>query len=168
MKKWILIAIIILISLPILWYTLSPLFIDKVVDERMPGSSSSSSSNLGSINENSEENEEVSIPPIYQGNFIDADSFHKASGIAKIIPNSNKKYLRFEDFKVTNGPDLYVYLSTDKSNDDFINLGKIKGNIGNQNYEIPEGIDLEKYDNILIWCKAFRVLFGSSELKKIN
>jgi len=64
----------------------------------------------------------------------------------------------------TNGPDLYVYLSTDKAASDFVNLGRLKGNMGNQNYEIPQGTDLDKYDTVLIWCKAFSVLFGSAEL----
>ena len=165
MKKWILIAIaVLIILLPILWYTLSPLFIDKVVNEELPVSSSSS--NLDPANENSEENEEVSIPPIYQGNFVGADSFHKASGIAKIISDSNKKYLRFEDFKVTNGPDLYVYLSTDTKASDFVNLGELKGNIGDQNYEISSEENLDKYNKVLIWCQRFGVLFGSAELKK--
>ena len=53
--------------------------------------------------------------------------------------------LRLEDLVVTNGPDLYVYLSTDKSASDFVNLGKLKGNIRNQNYQIPEGTDMNKY-----------------------
>ncbi|MGC1135504.1 MAG: DM13 domain-containing protein [Nitrososphaeraceae archaeon] len=49
---------------------------------------------------------------------------------------------RLEDLIVTNGPDLYVYLSTDKSASDIVNLGRLKANIGNQNYQIPEGIDM--------------------------
>ncbi len=52
--------------------------------------------------------------------------------------------LRLEDLVVTNGPDLHVYLSTDKSASDFVNLGKLKGNIRNQNYQIPEGTDMNK------------------------
>jgi hypothetical protein len=73
--------------------------------------------------------------------------------------------LRLEDLMVTNGPDLYVYLSTDKSASDFVNLGRLKANIGNQNYPIPAGTDLTKYDIVLIWCRAFSVLFGSAELR---
>jgi Electron transfer DM13 len=69
-----------------------------------------------------------------------------------------------ENLKATNGPDLYVYLSTDKGVSDFVNLGRLKGNIGNQNYEIPAGTDPAKYDTVLIWCKAFSTLFGSAKL----
>ena len=72
--------------------------------------------------------------------------------------------LNLEDFKTTNGPDLYVYLATDDRATEFVDLGKLKTSNGNQDYEIPENVDLSKYDKILIWCKAFSVLFGSAEL----
>jgi hypothetical protein len=120
---------------------------------------------LDSVNENQSSGEN-SIPIIYQGTFSDADFIHKASGTAKIISDSEKKYLRFEDFKSTNGPDLYVYLSSNEEASDFINLGRLKGNIGDQNYEISEDINLEDYNNVLIWCQRFGVLFGSAELIK--
>lgn len=94
------------------------------------------------------------------------DGIHNAEGQAKIIPISDDDgILRLENLKVTNGPDLYVYLSTDKSASDFVNLGKLKANNGNQNYNIPSETDLSKYNTVLIWCKAFSVLFGSAELK---
>ena len=48
---------------------------------------------------------------------------------------------------------------------DFVNLGMLKGNVGDQNYKIPEETDLSKYDTALIWCQAFSVLFGSAELR---
>jgi Electron transfer DM13 len=102
------------------------------------------------------------------GNFIGVnDGIHNAEGLAKVIvlDEGNRSILRLENFRATNGPDLYVYLSTDKSASDFVSLGRLKGNIGNQNYEIPEGTELSKYDTVLIWCRAFSVLFGSAELK---
>jgi hypothetical protein len=100
------------------------------------------------------------------GSFIGVgDGIHDAQGIAKVIPvDSGGNVLRLEDLVVTNGPDLYVYLSTDKSASDFVNLGRLKANIGNQNYPIPAGTDMTKYDTVLIWCKAFSVLFGSADL----
>jgi Electron transfer DM13 len=101
------------------------------------------------------------------GSFVGVgDGIHDAQGIAKVIPiEGGGDVLRLEDLGVTNGPDLYVYLSTDKSASDFMNLGRLKANIGNQNYPIPVGTDLSKYDTVLIWCKAFSVLFGSADLK---
>ena len=103
---------------------------------------------------------------ILTGSFVGAgDGIHDAQGIAKVIPIENGgNVLRMEDLRVTNGPDLYVYLSTDKSASDFVNLGRLKANIGNQNYPIPAGTDMTKYDTVLIWCRAFSVLFGSAEL----
>lgn len=100
------------------------------------------------------------------GNFVGAgDGFHNAEGLAKVLTLADgKSFLRLENLKATNGPDLYVYLSTDKDASDIVNLGRLKGNIGNQNYEIPEGTDTSKYNTVLIWCKAFSTLFGSAKL----
>lgn len=100
------------------------------------------------------------------GSFVGVgDGIHNAEGIAKAIPlEDGSSILRLENLHVTNGPDLYVYLSPDKRASDFINVGKLKANNGNQNYEIPAGTDLSKYDTVLIWCRPFSVLFGSAEL----
>jgi hypothetical protein len=100
------------------------------------------------------------------GNFIGVnDGIHDAQGVAKLFSlNDGTSVLRLENFKATNGPDLYVYLATDKSASDIVNLGRLKGNIGNQNYPIPAGTDLTKYNIALIWCRAFSVLFGSAQL----
>lgn len=133
----------------------------KIIDEDMnytvsPSSSLTTTSAAGLNNS------------IISGSFIGVnDGIHNAEGIAKVISlqRDDNNILRLENLKVTNGPDLYVYLSTDKSAHDFINLGKLKANNGNQNYNIPTGTDLTKYDNVLIWCKAFSVLFGSVDLK---
>jgi hypothetical protein len=107
------------------------------------------------------------ISTAYAGTFVGVnDGIHNAEGMAKVIRlDDASMILRLENFKATNGPDLYVYLATDKSASDFVDLGRLKGNIGNQNYEIPEGTDFSRYDTVLIWCKAFSVLFGSAELE---
>ena len=118
------------------------------------------------INENMNETTVTNNTMALMGNFIDAgDGFHKAEGIAKVINLADgRTFLRLENLKTTNGPDLYVYLSVGKDASDIVNLGRLKGNIGNQNYEIPAGTDLSKYNTILIWCKAFSTLFGSAKL----
>jgi hypothetical protein len=99
--------------------------------------------------------------------FIGAgDGFHNAQGLAKVIPiGDGNSVLRLENFKSTNGPNVHLYLSTDKAASNFIDLGRLKANNGNQNYNIPDRTDISKYDMVLIWCKDFSVLFGSAELK---
>ena len=111
-------------------------------------------------------NDMVETPTSYAGTFVGVgDGIHHAEGNAYALPlEDGGNVLRMENFRTTNGPDLFVYLATDKGTSEFINLGALKANIGNQNYDIPEGTDLEKYNNVLIWCKAFSVLFGSAEL----
>ena len=118
------------------------------------------------VNESMNETKMTKDTMTLMGNFVDAgDGFHKAEGIAKVINLADgRTFLRLENLKTTNGPDLYVYLSVGKDASDIVNLGRLKGNIGNQNYEIPAGTDLSKYDTVLIWCKAFSTLFGSAKL----
>ena len=99
------------------------------------------------------------------GQFVDGDFFHRTSGNAIItIDENGEKILQFENFETVSGPDLFVYLSTDKSASDFVNLNKLDKFKGEQTYEISDEIDLSKYSNVLVWCKAFGVLFGSAEL----
>jgi len=100
------------------------------------------------------------------GSFIGVgDGIHNAEGTARVIPlEDGTNILRLENLRVTNGPDLYMYLSRDEDASDIVNVGKLKANNGNQNYDIPEGTDLSKYDTVLIWCRPFSVLFGSAEL----
>lgn len=137
-----------------------PLFYNTSIDEALPESA------LPKAQESMMEEK----MPSHSGNFVGVnDGIHNAEGVAKVIPlDSGESVLRLENFKATNGPDLYVYLSTDKQASDFVNLGRLKASSGNQNYEIPSGTDLSKYDNVLIWCKAFGVLFGSSQLVPNN
>ena len=107
------------------------------------------------------------------GNFVDADAVHKGSGVASLYELPDGRHVvRFEDFRTTNGPALVVYLakhSSPSSTDDvtdggFVNLGKLKGNVGNQNYEIPTGIDVAEYGSVVIWCELFGVLFSPAAL----
>ena len=93
------------------------------------------------------------------------DGVHDVSGDAKVLRVDDTSYLRFENFAAANGPDLHVYLATDDGATEFVDLGLLKANNGNQNYEIPEGTDLEKYNKVLVWCQMFSVLFGSAELQ---
>ena len=112
-------------------------------------------------------NTTANVSTITTNSFVGAgDGFHNAQGLAKVIPLKNEQsILRLENFKSTNGPNVHLYLATDRTASDFIDLGRLKANNGNQNYNIPAGTDLAKYNMALIWCKDFSVLFGSAQLK---
>lgn len=107
-----------------------------------------------------------------QGEFVDADSFHLGEGSATIYTLADgQNVLRLEDFMVTNGPDLHVILTKHPApasrgdvGEDYIDLGSLKGNVGNQNYEIPADVDLSEYQSVVIYCVPFHVVFSTATL----
>lgn len=118
--------------------------------------------------------EEMPATPevLAQGNFQDADSFHQGSGTATLYQLPEGAHvLRFEDFQVTNGPDLHVLLATNPNATDhdslgeYIDLGSLKGNIGSQNYEIPADVDVSQYAGVVIYCMPFHVVFATAALQ---
>ncbi len=175
MNKSILVAIIAAaVVVPAAVYAVSPYFTETTIDEPSPIATSgqnTSSSDGAAVGQDSMEKDddammEEAMTQELSGGFQGAgDGIHNASGKATVLHlEDGSAVLRFENFRVTNGPDLYVYLSTDKSASDHIDLGELKANSGNQNYDLPDGVDLSKYDNVIIWCKAFSVYFGGAEL----
>lgn len=108
---------------------------------------------------------EVSV--IRQGEFEGADDFHFGKGTALLIETGPGTYtLRFEDFSVRNGPDLFVFLSTteDGSREGALNLGALKGTDGAFNYEVPGGTDVSQYKSVIVYCEPFDVLFAVAAL----
>jgi hypothetical protein len=99
---------------------------------------------------------------------------HGTSGRAMVLELANgSRVLRFEALDTSNGPDLHVYLSELAAGDDargygegFVDLGRLKGNKGNQNYAIPTEVDLSRYRSAVIWCKRFAVGFGVAPLDR--
>ena len=103
---------------------------------------------------------------VSEGQFQDADNAHRGSGTASIFAQGEDRILRFENFNVTNGPDLHVLLVENIAGSDhdgignYIDLGKLKGNMGSQNYEIAADVDLAQYEGIIIYCMPFHVVFS--------
>jgi lipopolysaccharide export LptBFGC system permease protein LptF len=102
---------------------------------------------------------------------------HNTSGRATIYQEQDGKLvLRLTNFKTSNGPDVHVILIAAKNADDDANflksnidrveLGKLKGNEGDQNYEIPNGTDLSKFQTVSIYCERFNANFGAAPLEK--
>jgi hypothetical protein len=109
---------------------------------------------------------------ITDGDFYGADDFHQGKGDAFIYQNPDGSYfLRIENFEVTNGPQLHVILGVEPNPfnhdtlGDYLDLGPLKGNIGDQNYVIPAGTDLEAYGSVVIYCVPFRAIFAIAPIK---
>ncbi len=96
---------------------------------------------------------------------------HSATGDARAIELAEGgRVLTLTDFDVDNGPDLRVYVvagpaTAEDTVDDFVDLGGLKGNRGNQQYEVPADVDLDRYSTVVIWCRAFSVLFARAPLQ---
>lgn len=98
---------------------------------------------------------------------------HPTSGRAEVLDlGDGRRFLRLVDLRTSNGPDLFVYLSVtpadgqrDTFDDNFVSLGRLQGNQGNQNYEIAAGADLRRYRSVVIWCRRFTYAFGAAPLR---
>jgi hypothetical protein len=146
-KKKILFVIVIvtiLILLAVFAHLLFPQESDGIIDEEFPGPDNGANGTNATV--------------IANGTF--QDGAHDTSGSSLLIEMDDDLVLRFENFKTDSGPGLYVYLSVDLEDDDYVNLGKLKGTEGNMNYDVPTGTNTTKYNHVLIWCEPFSVLFG--------
>jgi hypothetical protein len=186
-------------ALLIAWWLISPLFLDTEVNEEFPLSATAEvpedmtqeevEAEMKDAAESPDVTTDETMPdkegggglvqptaPVEltsfaSGQFEGADDLHQGSGTATIYQlEDGSRILRFEDFEVTNGPDLRVLLaagsspSTSEELGDYIELAGLEGNIGDQNYEIPEDVDLALYSSVVIYCKPFHVVFSVAPL----
>lgn len=152
-------------------YAFSPLLYDKKVNESLEEISQVSNQSDQQADQPVENdinlaNDNNAGPVVLKEGEFEGVAGHSGKGTAKIIKSGDQYFLRFEDdFEATNGPDLYVYLGNNNKFDPETEIGRLKGNVGGQNYEIPSNIDISKYSEAWIWCKAFSVDFAKAELK---
>lgn len=185
MNKTIIIGIVVVIVLGAGYYLLSPLWDNTTLNESSPLSSSSSTNdikdNLDTMNEETMTQFRNEVESMKDKTMVMEDTepgqarilaqadlrprAHEVSGKALLIEKDGEKTLRFENFETINGPDVDIYLASDLSDADFVNLGDLKATKGNVNYPVPAGTDTDKYNKVLVWCKAFSVLFSYAELK---
>jgi len=111
---------------------------------------------------------------VRQGEFVTHE--HRTNGIARVIRHADGSHrLELVGLDTSNGPDLRVWLSDQPvrtgpagwrvfDDGDWVELGRLKGNKGDQTYVIPAGTDLNRLGSVSIWCKRFSVSFGAAEL----
>ena len=179
--------------LAVAWWLISPLFIDEVVDEAFPRAAMAVVPDDMTSEEvedammeaeavetmvteempESEEPDATGPVALATGALMDADDFHRGSGgVTAYRLEDGSKVLRLEDIEVTNGPDLRVLVApghgiTDRSAlqaAGYVELGPLKGNIGSQNYDFPDGYQIPEQLTVIIYCKPFHVLFATAEL----
>jgi hypothetical protein len=145
------------------WYLFRPelLFVNKTVNEALPASSAATPASSGAS-----ESRTLASGMFHSG-------AHETKGTATIHELAGgERVLRLTGFETSNGPDVHVYLVAAKDVTDndtvksagFVDLGSLKGNIGDQNYDIPADVDLNKYRAATIWCARFGVNFGTAPL----
>jgi hypothetical protein len=157
MKSWkkvaILVAVVVVVAA---WYEFRPerLVVNRQVDEAMPAAAG------------------ASAQPIESGQFYSI--LHPTQGTATVYQmGDGTRVLRLTNFHTSNGPDVHVYAVAANDAKDaaaveqagFIDLGVLKGNIGDQNYTLGNDLDLAKYRAVSIWCKRFSVNFGAAPLR---
>jgi hypothetical protein len=155
-------------------------FIDDTVSEEGPVFASGAAE-VAPVEEAPVEEAPVEEPAAVPGEIVTlargtfGERSHPGEGTAVVLNDgTEQRFLRFEDdFATDNGPDLFVYLTTadaDAPADDFgvdgqfVNLGRLSGNVGSQNYVIPVGIDLDEFDTVVVWCDRFSVAFTTADL----
>ncbi len=194
-RKWFqrrgVIAAILAVGIPAIalgWWLLSPLLFNKTIVEDFPRAAAAQIPEDSTAEEveaamikAEADNSTVSVDmpeadpiKLLSGAFEGADSFHQGSGdVGAYVLDDGSQILRFDNLDVTNGPDLHVILSpvgSAEGRDDvmasgYVDLGSLKGNRGNQNYDIPPEVDLASGDwTVVIYCQPFHVIFATAQL----
>jgi hypothetical protein len=153
--KKILIGALVVLVIGFGYYAISPLFRHVQVDEPLPMSTT----------EKINEMPEAASQPIITTAEVKGTIGHPASGKVRVVEADGKAYVRYEDLKTINGPDIYVYLAKDLDAKEYISLGKVRATEGNVNYEIPTGTVVADYPYVLTWCKQFGILFNSAKVQ---
>lgn len=203
-QRRLILAVAGVIGLLVAYYLISPLFIDRVVDEQLPGARQpptepaqaaepsaeemvEASPGLGpaatqtmqaaaagpdqAAEDDMPEDEMATARVLLQGEIYNLA--HEGMGTASVYQlEDGSRVLRFENFEVLNGPELHVWLvpvdpvpnTVGVEIADYVDLGPLKGNIGNQNYDIPESLLLDDFASVVIWCVPFRVPFNAAPL----
>jgi Electron transfer DM13 len=148
------------------WFQPQKLVIDERVDEAPPGVAAAGP---GPTSDDAAGPARRAPVALAAGRFRSLG--HDTSGRVAVLEVDGRRLLRLDDLRTSNGPDLFVYLSTtaaggprDRHDDGAVSLGRLKANQGNQNYELAAGVRLDRYRSVVIWCRRFTYAFGAADL----
>jgi hypothetical protein len=157
------------------WFQPQKLFTDDQVDEAIPSATTEAADVAPPPGGSAASAPPATAAPtepveLARGEFVSLD--HGTSGSARVLELADgRRIVRLEGLDTSNGPDLYVYLSPstaggDESafDDDHLDLGRLKGNQGDQNYDLPADVDLARFASVVIWCDRFDSAFGAADL----
>ncbi len=175
---WAVAAALVLAALAVfvlVWFQPHKLFVDDRVDQAVPTARPTPSTTAGGAAAPAPPAAPTTTAPpapvdLAAGGFVSLD--HATAGTARIIALADgRRFVRLEGFETENGPDLYVYLSTNPAggpegafDDDVVDLGRLQGNIGDQNYELPADVDPGRFASVVVWCDRFDSAFGAADL----
>lgn len=176
-RRWLLTAAVVLVPVVVIvlfWFQPQKLVIDDRVDEAIP--TVTAPPGLPDADPKVKPGaDDATVPaaePVERarGEFISLD--HGTSGVARVLELADgRRIVRLEGLDTDNGPDLYLYLTAnaadgaeDAFDDKFVSLGRLKGNQGDQNYDLPSHADLARFDTVVIWCDRFNSAFGAADL----
>lgn len=159
------------------WFAPWNLFVDRRVDESLPAAAGvtepeAAGAAAGSTGAPADTDEapDASAGGVWtlaSGAFRGLE--HATAGMALVVElEDGSRFVRLQELDTSNGPDLRVVLTDQPVSDDWhvwddgaiVDLGALKGNLGNSNYQVPGGVDLERFQTVVIWCRRFSVGFG--------
>jgi hypothetical protein len=153
------------------WFQPQKLLINQRVDEALPATATPTS-RASDTSPGQPRTPPSSAEPTILSTSPFRSLGHTTSGQAVALELADgRRFLRLEELRTSNGPDLFVYLSAaaadgprDSFDDDFISLGRLRANRGSQNYAIPADVSLDRYRSVVIWCRRFTYAFGAAAL----
>lgn len=179
------VAVVAATAFGIYWFAPQRLFVDERESESLPSSAASSEGGIrlgqanrggvsgqGSEGAASEDGAWESDQPtiLAEGDFRSLEHASSGRALVLLLPDG-RRFLRFEDLDTSNGPDLRVYLSASAATsgltefgEEFVDLGALKGNQGDQNYEIPASVDMGGFESAVVWCRRFAVGFAAAPI----
>ncbi len=153
------------------WWTISPLFLTTTLNEDLPVRATSTLAPAASLATATATAATTPAGPrvLAMGQLQRIDDLHRGTGPVTLVEVDGRTFVRFENVAIQNGPDLHVYLARgiggayDGGRD--LYLGALKATNGSFNYELPGGTPLSDYKSVVVWCRAFTVLFTWADLR---